>query len=69
MLHTVVPEEHHLSLRDFLGSRHHELNYIIKVPTLLVNTKVTYLLLYLSFLGLMSSFLNHAKYSSHRATL
>ena len=69
MLHTVMPEEHNLSLCDLLGSGNHELHYIIKVPTLLVNMKVTYLLLYLSFLGLMSSFLNHAKYNSHGATL
>ena len=69
MLHTMVPEQHHLSLRDQLGSRHHQLDYIIKMSTQLSIIDGTYLLLYGSFLGLISAFLNHAKYNSHGATL
>ena len=69
MLHAMMPEEHHLSFCDCLGSGQHQFYYIIKMSTKLVISDHTYLLLYLSFLGLMSAFLNQAKYSSHGATL
>ena len=61
MLHTVVPEEHHLSFGDCLAPLNDQFYYIIKVPKHVSIKEGTYLLLCLSFLGLMSSFLNQAK--------
>ena len=60
-LHAMVPEEHDLAFSDRLGSGEHQLDYIVKTPTELMSSISTYLLLYGSFLGLMSSALNHAK--------
>ena len=60
-LHAMVPEEHDLAFSDRLGSGEHQLDYIVKTPTESMSSMSTYLLLYGSFLGLMSSALNHAK--------
>ena len=69
MLRTVVPEEHHLALRHRLGPVDHQLDYIVEMSTELTLGESTYLLLYGSFRGLMSSRLNQAKYNSAGATL
>ena len=61
VLSAVVPEEDDLALGDQLGPGDHELDYIVKMPTELGMMMCTYLLLYLSFLGFTSAFLNHAK--------
>ena len=61
MLHTVVPEEDDLTSRDLLGPLDDQLGYIVKVSTELGISDGTYLLLYGSLRGLISSFLNQAK--------
>ena len=61
MLHTMVPEEHNLAFGNLLGPLQHQLYYIVKMPTKLNVEIFTNLLLYGSFLGLMSSLLNQAK--------
>ena len=57
----MVPEEHDLALRELLGPGEHQLDYIVEMPTGSEEMKGTYRLLYGTFLGLMSSALNHAK--------
>lgn len=56
-----MPEEHNLPFCNFLGSFQDKFNYIIKISTHVSITDITYLLLYLSFLGFISSALNQAK--------
>ena len=68
-LHAMVPEEHDLAFSDRLGSGEHQLDYIVKMPKSVRILGTTYLLLCGTRLGLISSILNHAKYSSHGATL
>ena len=64
-----MPEQGDFAFRDLLGACEDEFDYIIEMPTQSEWIYVTYLLLYAIFLGLISSFLNHAKYSSQGATL
>ena len=56
-----MPEQHDLSLGDRLGPLEHELDYIVEISTQSMVNMSTYLLLCDTFLGLMSSALNHAK--------
>ena len=61
VLQAVVPEEDDLAFGDQLGPGDHELHYIVEMPTGLGTMMGTYLLLYLSFRGFTSTFLNQAK--------
>ena len=54
----VAPEEDDLALGDQLCPDHHELDYIVEMPTRLEMMMFTYLLLCLSFYGFTSSSLN-----------
>ena len=56
-----MPEEHDLPFRDLLGPGKDQLDYIVKMSTGSDDKENTYLLLYETFLGLISSILNHAK--------
>lgn len=64
-----MPEEDHFSFGNFLGPVYNKFDDIVKMSKQLCIAKFTYLLLYLSFFGFISTFLNHAKYNSHGATL
>ena len=68
-LHAVVPEQDDFAFRDLLGAGEDEFDYIVEMSTESEWIDVTYLLLYATFLGLISSYLNHAKYNSQGATL
>ena len=68
-LHAVVPEQDDFAFRDLLGAGEDEFDYIVEMSTQLEWITVTYLLLYATFLGLISSCLNQAKYNSQGATL
>ena len=57
----MMPKEHNLSFGDCLAPLNDQFYYIVKISELVSIDDVTYLLLYLSFLGLMSSALNQAK--------
>ena len=57
----MMPEEHNLPFGNFLGSLQDKFNYIVKISKQISIADNTYLLLYLSFLGLISSALNQAK--------
>ena len=56
-----MPEEHNLPFCDFLGPLQDKFYYIVKISKQISITDNTYLLLYLSFLGFISSALNQAK--------
>ena len=61
VLQAVVPEEDDLAFGDLLGPVHYKLDDIVEMSTELGIEAGTYLLLYLSFLGFTSTFLNQAK--------